>query len=158
MFIYKFILYFLLYPKESFTSYFKTAWKKRFFNGATSNWFLYATKSGTFRRFPKVLGQNASVNTVRRAMVYDVHKLTSKYGQRIVLILLYPLYKAQSLSESSFSRIFIAVFPISFVNNATNFFICPLDRWIKAAFVLLVFFIWVPFLFLVYANIPFKCF
>ena len=157
MFIYKFILYFLLYPKESFTSYFKTAWKKRFFNGATSSWFLYATMSGNFRRFPKVLGQNASVSTVRCAMVYDVHKLTSKYGQRIV-ILLYPLYKAQSLSESSFSRIFIAVFPISFVNNATNFLICPLDRWIKAAFVLLVFFIWVPFLFLVYANIPFKCF
>ena len=157
MFIYKFIIYFLLYPKESFTSYFKTAWKKRFFNGATSSWFLYATMSGNFRRFPKVLGQNASVSTVRCAMVYDVHKLTSKYGQRIV-ILLYPLYKAQSLSESSFSRIFIAVFPISFVNNATNFLICPLDRWIKAAFVLLVFFIWVPFLFLVYANIPFKCF
>ena len=148
---------FLLYPKETFTSNFKTAWKKRFFNGATSNWFLYATKSGNFRRFPKVLGQNASVSTVRCAMVYDVHKLTSKYGQRIV-ILLYPLYKAQSLSESSFSRIFIAAFPISFVNNATNFLICPLDRWIKAAFVLLVFFIWVPFLFLVYANIPFKCF
>ena len=27
----------LLYPKQSFTSNFKTARKKRFFNGATSN-------------------------------------------------------------------------------------------------------------------------
>ena len=33
----------LLYAKESFTSIFKTAMKKRFFNGAKSNWFLYAT-------------------------------------------------------------------------------------------------------------------
>ena len=33
----------LLYPKESFTYNFKTARKKRFFNGATSNWFLYVT-------------------------------------------------------------------------------------------------------------------
>ena len=29
--------------KESFTYNFKTARKKRFFNGATSNWFLYVT-------------------------------------------------------------------------------------------------------------------
>ena len=33
----------LLYPKESFSSNFKTARKKRFFNGAASNWFLYIT-------------------------------------------------------------------------------------------------------------------
>ena len=33
----------LLYLKESYTSDFKTARKKRFVNGATSNWFLYVT-------------------------------------------------------------------------------------------------------------------
>ena len=33
----------LLYPKESFKCNFKTARKKRFFNGATSSWFLYVT-------------------------------------------------------------------------------------------------------------------
>ena len=30
----------LLYPKESFLSNVKTTRKKRFFNGATANWFL----------------------------------------------------------------------------------------------------------------------
>ena len=34
----------LLYPKESLTSNFKTAGKKNFFNGATSNWFLLLCK------------------------------------------------------------------------------------------------------------------
>ena len=33
----------LLYLKKSYTSDFKTARKKRFVNGATSNWFLYVT-------------------------------------------------------------------------------------------------------------------
>ena len=33
----------LLYPKGSFTSNFKTASKKRIFNGVTCNWFLYVT-------------------------------------------------------------------------------------------------------------------
>ena len=33
----------LLYPKESFKCNFKTARKKRFFNGATANWFLFVT-------------------------------------------------------------------------------------------------------------------
>ena len=34
----------LLYPKESLASNFKTAGKKNFFNGATSNWFLLLCK------------------------------------------------------------------------------------------------------------------
>ena len=38
-------------------------------------------------------------------------KLTSKYGKRIVLIYLYALYKAQRMSESSLSYLFVAVFP-----------------------------------------------
>ena len=35
----------LLFPKECFRSNFKTAWKKRFFNGATSKWFQYVSKN-----------------------------------------------------------------------------------------------------------------
>ena len=34
----------LLYPKKSFKCNFKTARKKRFFSGATSNWFLFVTR------------------------------------------------------------------------------------------------------------------
>ena len=33
----------LLYSKKSYASNLKTARKERFFNGATSNWFLYDT-------------------------------------------------------------------------------------------------------------------
>ena len=50
--------------KESFTSYFKTARKKRFFNQVTSNWFLQVTVSGPDKRFPTFVRQNAHVNTV----------------------------------------------------------------------------------------------
>ena len=38
----------LLYPKESFTYNFKTARKKRFFNGATSSQVTMSTKSLVF--------------------------------------------------------------------------------------------------------------
>ena len=43
---------------------------------------------------------------------------------------LYPLYKAQSMTESSFSSLFIAIFPFSFGSNAADFFICSLNRQI----------------------------
>ena len=35
----------LLFLKTCFRSNFKTAWRKRFFNGATSNWFLYVSRN-----------------------------------------------------------------------------------------------------------------
>ena len=38
--------------------------------------------------------------------------LTSKYKKRIVLIILFTLYKARKMSESSSSHSFLAVFPI----------------------------------------------
>ena len=71
-FIYKFILYSLLYPKESFMSNFKTARNKIVFNGATSNWLIYVTMPGPFRTFPTLKWQNARINSVRRAIVCDV--------------------------------------------------------------------------------------
>ena len=74
MFTYnEFILYSLLHPKECFMSNFKTAWKKRFFNWITSNWFLYVTMSGPFRIFQTVTLKNAHEGSVGRAMVCDVH-------------------------------------------------------------------------------------
>ena len=89
-------------------------------------------------------------------MCHCLNKLTSKYEKRIALI---TLYKTRRMSESSFSHSFIAIFPYSFVSNATNFSINSLNSFVlkKAAYVLLVFFSWVPFLFLIYANIFYKC-
>ena len=86
-------------------------------------------------------------------MYLSLNRLTNKYGKRIVLIFLYPMYKAPSMSESYFCQ---PLFLFSLVCNATNFFICSLNRWKKASYALLVFFNWVAFLFLVYADIPFK--
>ena len=43
-------------------------------------------------------------------MYLCLNKLMSKYGEKIVLIFLYTLYKGQRMSESSFSHSFIAVF------------------------------------------------
>ena len=40
------------------------------------------------------------------------------------------MYKAQRMSESSFSHSFIAVFLFSFVSNATNFFLHTLHRFV----------------------------
>ena len=71
-FIYKFILYSLLYPKASFMSNFKTARNKIVFNGATSNWLIYVTMPDPFRTFPTLKWQNARINSVRRAIVCDV--------------------------------------------------------------------------------------
>ena len=42
--------------------------------------------------------------------------------------LIYILYKAWRMSESSFSHSFMVVFPFSFVGNATIFFIYSLNR------------------------------
>ena len=87
-----------------------------------------------------------------------LNKLTSNYGKRIVLIFSYTLYKALRMSEGFFSHSFITVFLFFFVINAMNLFIHSLKRFVlkKAAYALLVFFNWVPFSFIVYANIPFK--
>ena len=43
MFVFPILSILLLYPEESFAYNFKTTRKKRFFNGATLNWFLYVT-------------------------------------------------------------------------------------------------------------------
>ena len=53
------------------------------------------------------------------------------------IFFIYILYKAQRISESLFSQLFIAVLPFSFVGNATNFFIHSLNWFIlkKAAYV-----------------------
>ena len=69
---------------------------------------------------------------------------------------LYTSHKPQRMSEPSFPHLFIAIFLFS---NTKNFFILSLNRFAlkKAAYALLVFSNWVPFLFLVYANFPFKC-
>ena len=39
-------------------------------------------------------------------MYFCLNKLTSKYGKRAVIFLLYTLYKAWTMSESSFSHLF----------------------------------------------------
>ena len=58
-----------------------------------------------------------------------LHKLTSKYGKRSPNVL-YTLYKARRISEASFFYSFIAVFPFSFVSNATNVFIYSISRFV----------------------------
>ena len=80
--------------------------------------------------------------------------------KRIVLIFYIHCVKLEECQESSFSHSFIAVFIFSFVNNATNFFIHSLNRFVlkkkkkkKLAYALLLFFNWMPFYFLVYVNV-----
>ena len=67
------------------------------------------------------------------------------------------LHKVQRMSKSTFPHSFTAIFPFSFVSDATNFFIHSLNVCfkIKCLCWLLVFFNQVAFLFLVYANITF---
>ena len=62
--------------------------------------------------------------------------------------------------QSSIFSFINSHFSFFFFTNATDFFIHSLNRFVlkkKATYTLLVFFNQVPFLFLVYANIPFKC-
>ena len=98
-------------------------------------------------------------NFLTKLMYLCLHKLISKYGKRIVLI--FYIYLCIKVEESQSHQIFAFILsPFSFVRNATNFFIHSLSRLIskkkKTAFMLLVFFSLGPFLFLVYANMPFK--
>ena len=66
--------------------------------------------------------------------------------EKIALIFLYTLYKAQNKVRVIFLPFIPGCF--SFTSNATNFFIHSLNRVAlkKNAYALLVFFIWVPYI------------
>ena len=79
-------------------------------------------------------------------MYLCLHKLTSKYRKRIILIFSQTVYKAGSHHQQFFST----------VDSAINFFIHSLKRYVLKKILLRpcwVFLNWVPFLFLVYASI-----
>ena len=83
---------------------------------------------------------------------------TPRACQAYMFFYIHCISKAWRMSESSFSHLFIAVFPFSFVSNATNLFFQQVCFKKTAAYTLLVLFNWVSFLFLAYANKPFNCF
>ena len=74
-----------------------------------------------------------------------LNKLTSKYGKGIVLIFLGPLYQTQRRSESSFSHLYWAVFPLLATQRISSFILYWGQFWEKPAYELLVFFSRVPF-------------
>ena len=83
---------------------------------------------------------------------------TPRACQAYMFFYIHCISKTWRMSESSFSHLFIAVFPFSFVSNATNLFFQQVCFKKTAAYTLLVLFNWVSFLFLAYANKPFNCF
>ena len=78
-------------------------------------------------------------------MYLSLNKLTSKYGQIVVLILYMHSLKLQESQSSFYHFIFSRFF---FGSNATNFFIHSLNRFVlkRNTHMLLVFFIRVPYM------------
>ena len=73
---------------------------------------------------------------------------TPRACQAYMFFYIHCISKAWRMSESSFSHLFIAVFPFSFVSNATNLFFQQVCFKKTAAYTLLVLFNWMSFLFL----------
>ena len=68
----------------------------------------------------------SNIYNITELMHLYLNTLTSKYGKRIVLIFLDPLYTSRKKSESSHFPFILSC--LSFVSNATNFFIHSLYR------------------------------